>query len=310
MREKNEQQLLFKASIVAISGNLVLAIAKLTVGWTAGSLAVLSDGIDTSADILTSTITLIAAKIIAQPPNKKYPFGYAKADAIASKIVSFIVLFAGAQLFYSSIKRLLLGSEPELPGILAIYITIISIVTKLALSLYLFQMGKRSKSSMLIANAKNMQADIIISVSVLFGLAVTFWLKMPWLDIIAALLVSVWIMWVGVSIFRETLTELMDGAENPEIYNSIFEAVANVEGAHNPHRTRVRKIGSSYSIDMDIEIEAETSVKNAHQIAHKVENEIKSKIDNIYDIVVHIEPIGSNKDDEPFGVSEIDKQSE
>lgn len=306
MAKSSEEKLLFKASIVAISGNFTLAVAKLSAGLISGSMAVVSDGVDTSADILTSTITLIAAWVISFPPNNKYPFGYFKADAIASKVVSFIVLFAGAQLFFSSAKRLLWGNEPEMPTEIAIYVTVFSIIVKLLLSLYLFRMGRRSKSSMILANAKNMQADIIISLSVLFGLGVTFWFNMPWLDIIAALAVSIWIMRVGVLIFKETLTELMDGSEDPAIYNRVFEAVSEVKEAHNPHRTRIRKIGNSYSIDMDIEVDGRMTVFEAHKTAHNVEKAIKEKLDNIFDVVVHIEPIGHSQDGERFGVSESD----
>ena len=95
----------------------------------------------------------------------------------------------------------------------------------------------------------------------------------------------------------------MDGINDPSIYNKIFEAVFSVEGVHNPHRTRVRKLSNMYVIDLDIEVNGDLTVHEAHEIAKKVEKKISENIDNIYDIIVHIEPLGNVEHREKFGLS-------
>lgn len=297
------EQEIKRASWVGIIGNAFLSILKIVAGLVSGSLAVVADGVDSSADIITSIITLITARILTKPPNRKYPYGYDKADTIATKVLSFIIFFAGAQLLITTIKKLVTGGSTELPGKLAIYVTVISILGKLLLSFQQYRTGRRTNSAMLIANAKNMQSDILISASVLIGLISIYVFKMPLLDTIAALLVSLWVLRVALKIFRETSLELMDGTKDCTIYDKIFDAIEAVEGAHHPHRVRARNIGHKVMIAIDLEVKGELTLHEAHEIAHKVEDSIKSKIDNVFDVAIHIEPIGDNKREKILGVT-------
>ena len=300
------QKTIIQASWVSIAGNALLAVLKIILGFISGSLAVVADGIDSASDIATSIITLVTARVLAKPPNINYPYGYEKADAIATKALSFVIFFAGAQLAIATSRRIILAEVQEMPGKLAIYITVFSIFAKIFLTFYLKRAGKQTNSSMLLANGKNMQNDIIISMSVLLGLFLTYYFNQPVLDRIIALAVSLWIMWVGLQIFLKTNTELMDGMKDPELYCELFNAVKKVEGAHNPHRVRVRKLGNFHMISMDLEVESTMTVKDAHDVAKNVENEIKATIPNVYDIVVHIEPLGNLEQGEKFGLREGD----
>ncbi len=297
------EQEIKKASWVGIFGNAFLSLLKIVTGFVAGSLAVMADGVDSSTDIITSVITLVTAKILAKPPNEKYPYGYEKADTIATKLLAFIIAFAGAQLLITAIKRLISGGTLETPGKLAVVITAVSIAGKLLLAFHQFRAGKRTKSEMLIANGKNMQNDVIISGSVLLGLLFIYVFKMPVLDTITALLVSLWVLRVAFKIFQETSLELMDGTKDCTIYDKIFGAIEAVEGAHHPHRVRARNIGHKIMIAIDLEVDGEITLHEAHEIAHKVEDSIKSKIENVFDVAIHIEPLGDKKVEKAFGVT-------
>ena len=161
---------------------------------------------------------------------------------------------------------------------------------------------------MLIANGKNMRNDVFVSLTVLIGLALTLVLHIPVLDKILAIFLGCFIMVEAFKIFLKTNVELMDGIDDSQLYCLLFEAVSKVEGAHNPHRVRARKIGSHYMVNLDIEVEPELSVKEAHKIAQEVEKSIKSNLQNIYDVMVHIEPMGNLEKDEKFGIRESDIQ--
>ena len=298
------EQKIIRASWWAIIGNALLAFLKLAAGFISGSFAVIADGIDSVSDIVSSIVVLIAARIIARPPNIKFPYGYKKADTVATKVLSFIIFFAGAQLAYSTIRILLAGTSMETPGKLAIWVTLISIVGKLILTLFLSRTGKKVESTMLIANAKNMRNDILLSLSVLASLIFTVVLKEPLIDRIIALLISLFIMYTGFKIFMKSNIDLMDGIDNTEVYNKLFQSVHSVEGAHNPHRVRARKIGHYYMINLDIEVDPDLPVKEAHDIAKNVENSIKSNLRNIYDVMVHVEPLGNLEEDEKYGITE------
>ncbi len=292
------------ASWVGIIANGVLALFKVVVGFIAGSLAVIGDGIDSLSDVLTYVITLFTARVIGKPPDPKYPYGYRKAETISTKVLSFIIFFAGAQLLIATASRIISGEAREMPGIIAIYVTILSIAGKALLAAWQFRVGKKAESSMIIANAKNMRNDILISGSVLVGLVFTFILEMPILDLVTGLLVSLWIIKVAFNIFQESNMELMDGVTDTEIYYKIFKAVEMVEGAHNPHRIRVRHLANMMLVAMDIEVDQDIRVIDAHEIAKKVESKLKEEIPNIYDVLIHIEPLGNVEKDEAFGISE------
>ena len=159
---------------------------------------------------------------------------------------------------------------------------------------------------MLTANARNMRNDILISLSVLLSLVFTIWFDQPLIDRIIALIISVFIMVSAFKIFMKSNIDLMDGIDDPGLYKDLFEAVRQVEGAHNPHRVRARKIGYHYMINLDIEVNGFLSVREAHEIARKVEKSIKSNLRNVYDVMVHVEPVGNEEVDEKLGVSETD----
>lgn len=300
---KEREKILIRASWVSIIGNAILSILKMGIGLYAGSLAVLGDGIDSATDVVISFVTLFTARIMSRPPNSNYAYGYEKADSVATKVLSFVIFFAGIQMLISAGKTIILAEPRELPSVIAIYVTMLSMVGKLGLAYYQFRQGKRAESSMLIANAKNMRNDVIISTGVLLGLVFTFVLDMPLLDSITGLLVSIYIIKSSIDIFWESNVTLMDGVKDTSIYKKIFEAVEQVSGASNPHRVRSRQIGNMYMIVLDIETDGNLTLNEAHDIANEVEHSIKRSIENVYDIVVHVEPKGKHHQEEKFGLN-------
>ena len=292
-----------RASWIAIIGNGVLAVLKIGGGLFAGSLAVVGDGVDSFSDIISSVISLFAAVIIAKPADPEHPYGHHRAETIATSLLAFIMFFVGFELIQNSIRGLVTPEEKEIPKILALWITGFSILGKTGLALYLRLYGKRIRSTMLTANGKNMQNDVLISLGVLSGLLFAVFFAAPIVDSILAAAIGLWVIISSVRIFLEINTELMEGIEDPSVYEEILKAVEDTQGAVNPHRTRVRKLASCYIIDLDIEVDGGKTVDEAHDIALRVEETIKDRIDNIYDIIVHIEPKGNYEETEKYGVS-------
>lgn len=290
-----------RASYASIIGNGLLSAAKLVVGFISGSFAVISDGIDSASDVAVSAVIAVTAKIMERKPNTKYVYGYAKAESIATKILSMAIFFAGAQMLFSAVEHLFSKEPREMPGMIAVYVTVASIVCKLLLSLYQTAVGKKTGSSMLIANGINMRNDVIISLSVLVGLFFSFILEMPVFDSITALLVSIFIIRSAIMIFMDSNVELMDGVKDTSVYQKIFNAIGEVEGVGNPHRVRSRSIGGKYMITLDVEADGNMTLAEAHTLSNKIEENIRNNIPEVYDIVVHIEPFGTHPED-VFGV--------
>ena len=189
---------------------------------------------------------------------------------------------------------------------MAVYATLVSVAGKTLLAFYKFKTGKKTDSPMLIADGKNMRNDIVISLAVLVGLLFTRWLNIAIIDSVIALLVSFWIMAVAFSIFRETSLELMDSIDDKDIYNRIFEAAERVEGVQNPHKMRIRKMNRFYVVDVDVEVDGNLTVTEGHDISLRLDKEIRKSIDNIYDIMIHIEPAGAGEHKERYGLKKED----
>jgi cation diffusion facilitator family transporter len=306
----NRAAIIRTASLAALAGNTILAALKIGLGLYAGSLAVTGDGIDSSIDVLIAVMTLIVGRVISRPADKEHPWGHGRAETLATAILSCILFFAGAQLILNSAGRLFDalkggGVHIEAPGFPALIAALISIAGKSLLSWSQYYFGKKAGSAMLRANGRNMTGDVILSAGVLSGTGLSIWFNVGIIDAAVAILVGLWVMKSAVSIFIEVNTELMDGSD-AELYGEVFAAVHSVEGAGNPHRTRMRRIAGLWDIDIDIEVAPKLSVREAHRIASRVEQAIKERVTDVYDIMVHVEPAGESgrHDGEGYGVSE------
>jgi cation diffusion facilitator family transporter len=307
---ENREKILLRTSWISIVGNAFLSLAKIIIGSMAGSLAVLSDGLDSASDVITSIVILVATPIISRPPNSKFVYGREKVENVVSTILSFVIFAMGLEMLVTAVRKIIHPEMLEQPTMMAIWVTVFSIVGKLLLALYQFQQGKRSQSSMLKANAINMRNDVIISCGVLVGLGFTWILHLPVLDTVVALLISLYIMWSAVDIFREANLVLIDGVTDTGIYQTIIQATEKIPGVHNPHRIRAEHIGNSYNIVLDIEVDGRLPLSEAHHIAQAVEDSIKREVQNVYDIVVHVEPLGASHGGEPYGINKENYREE
>jgi cation diffusion facilitator family transporter len=291
------------AAIIAILGNLALSALKIGAGLYAQSLAVIGDGIDSGIDVFIAAASLIVARVISRPADEGHPWGHGRAETVATALLSFALFFAGGQLILSSAGDLLFGKDMEIPATPALIATGISIAGKLLLAWSQYLFGRRADSAMLRANAKNMAGDVFISVAVLLGIFLSRLFGIGIIDRLAAILVGFWVIKQAVGIFLEANTELMDGS-SVESYKAVFESVRSVKKAGNPHRTRMRRIAGLWDIDIDIEVDPDITVREAHQIATEVELAIKSRVEGVYDIMVHVEPVGDSGKHEGFGLRE------
>ncbi len=301
--------LIRRASLIALVGNALLAAMKIVAGILTGSLAVLGDGIDSSTDVVIAIVSLVVSGVVARPADADHPWGHGRAETVATTGLSFILFFAGGQLILSGAGTLIRGAGTAIPGRAALAVTVISMAGKLLLAWVQFRYGRLAGSPMLRANGKNMAGDVLISGAVLVGLFFAIVAKMPRADPVAAVVVGLWVIRSAFGIFREANLELMDGNADTSQYALLFEAVRAVPGAGKPHRARMRRIAGAWDIDLDIEVDGSMSVRESHDLAGAVEREIRSRVENVYDIVVHVEPAGasdsvSHEHGEGYGLDE------
>lgn len=309
VHENEKTKAIRVAALTALVGNAVLACLKIAAGALAGSGALLADGIDSSADVLVSALALAVVRVISKPADTRHPWGHRRAETVATAFLSFTLFFVGGQLIAEAVRKLLAGQAQAAPSALAMVITCVSIAGKMLLAWSQYRLGRRAGSAMVRANAKNMASDVLISVGVLAGLALTRFRGLAWADTVIAMLIGAWIIKTAAGIFLEANLELMDGNGDIEPYRAIVEAVNSVPGASNPHRARVRRIAKFWDIAFDIDVDPLCTVAGAHELACKVEREIKLRLEDVFDVMIHIEPRGDSSD-ETFGLSEDEMRGE
>ena len=293
------------AGAIALMGNAVLAAVKILFAYLSGSLAVMGDGIDSSTDVLIAIVTLVISDMISKPSDEDHPWGHGRAETTATMMLAFIIFFAGAQLVLKSIIKIVHTNELQEISHYALTAAVISICGKTLLAILQYHFGRIANSDIVKANAQNMKNDIIMSAGVLAGLLLSSLFNCPLLDPIIALVVGLWVIKNAASLFNQTNMELMDGNVDNVLYKKLFHAAISVEGVSNPHKARIRKMANLIDIDLDIEVHPSLTVYEAHELAEKVEEAVRTEIPEVYDIVIHIEPEGSDSHQpkERFGLT-------
>jgi len=285
MEERRTKSL--KAVKIGIAGNILLAIFKVILGIFAHSIALISDGVDTSIDVLKSFIVYQGIKIAAEPPDSSHPYGHGRAETIASNIIGISIIFAGIIIIIESLRTF--GKTNAIESLMLIGAGA-SILGKIMLSAYMSRMGKKFSNQALLANAKDYFGDVLSSSAVVIGGLLIMITGRKFFDGIASISVASIIVYMGFKVLQPGFQEIMEEQDNPEIAGKIRQIINKFPKAINPHLIRMSRLGSYYIVDMHLEFPESMSIKESHGIVSMIEKEVKSKIPQIQDITIHVEP--------------------
>jgi cation diffusion facilitator family transporter len=283
-------------TIVGALVNTILILLKFFAGIFGSSQALIADAVHSVSDLFTDVVVLLGIRIGRKPPDEGHPFGHARIETLASTIVG-IALIATA--LYLGIKAALniYHHNEYYPTSLALIAAGVSIALKEALFHYTVHTGRRIKSQLIMANAWHHRSDALSSVAVFLGVAGTR-IKPSWhiLDSFAALLVSFFIVKVGLEILRIALREFIDTAPQPEIISKIEQCAFTVDGVLDTHDLRVRTSGGFYQMEIHIVVDGQLTVAEGHRIAKAVESCLVKDVDNLDRIIVHVDPAIEEKE--------------
>jgi cation diffusion facilitator family transporter len=286
-------QIATKATWVGLATNFVLGTFKVVAGILGNSWAVIADGMHTVSDILSSLGAMVGLVIARRAPDKDHPYGHGKAEVLAARFIALVLLVVGALILLEAGDRLFNPHKIEKPpGQIALWAALASIIVKEALYQYKAYFARKTRSSVLHAEAWHHRSDAISSIPVLLGVAGAIFLgeKMHWLDPIAAALVGVIVLSIALRMSYTTLGELMDAAAPREVIDSVRQLASDVPGVLGVEKIRCRKAGLNYLCDVHIEVDPKMPVDRAHEIARAVQNHLVKDGDSILQALVHIEP--------------------
>ena len=283
-------------TVVGALVNTILILLKFFAGIFGSSQALIADAVHSVSDLFTDVVVLLGIRIGRKPPDEGHPFGHARIETLASTIVGIALITTALYLGIKASLNIYHHNEYYPTG-LALIAAVVSIALKEAIFHYTVHTGRRIKSQLIIANAWHHRSDALSSVAVLLGVAGTR-IKPSWhiLDSFAALLVSFFIVKVGLEILRIALREFIDTAPKPEIISKIEQCALTVDGVLDTHDLRVRTSGGFYQMEIHIVVDGQLTVAEGHRIAKAVESCLVKDVDNLDRIIVHVDPAIGEKE--------------
>ncbi|NJE61773.1 cation diffusion facilitator family transporter [Thermococcus sp. 21S7] len=265
---------------VSIVGNVLLSVFKLIVGFLYSSIALISDGVHSLSDVITSVVGYAGIKISSKPPDKSHPFGHSRFEPLVAFLIGEALLVVAYEIGRDSVGRLVRGEVVEVNGIM-LGVTILSILAKELMFRYSVHVGRKLNSQILVADAYHHRSDALSSVAVLIGLGAQK-LGFQYGDALAGLVVAVFLVKVSLEIILENIGYLTGQAPPFEICEEIKKRALGVPNVLGVHDLRAHYVGNRLHVELHIEVPPELTLKEAHDISE----EVKKRIEEIPDVEV------------------------
>jgi len=223
-KDSNERSRLGKVSgMIGIVCNLLLSGGKIAAGSIAGSMSIVADGLNNLSDATGSVVTLLGFKFAEKPADKEHPYGHARFEYLASLTVSMLILFIGFELLKSSAQKIINPTPVEFSPV-ALAILIFSVLVKLFLMVFNRRAGKKIQSDVLLATAADSRNDAITTGAVIIATVVEHFTNLK-IDGIMGALVSLFILFSGISLAKKTVSPLLGEGADSELHELLTEYI-------------------------------------------------------------------------------------
>jgi cation diffusion facilitator family transporter len=287
-----------RAAAISIAANAALIVFKLVVGIFSGSIALVSEALHSSSDLVAAVITFYAVRKADEPPDAGHRYGHEKVENLSGVIEALLIIAAAAVIIYESLRKIISG--PSLDHIwLAIGVMALSGVVNIIISRgVLYPTARRTQSAALEADAANHLTDVYTSFGVCAGLLLVKITGWPYFDPIVAIAVALLIVRTGFRLVLQSTRVLLDETLPEEELELIRAVVAEHRGnlIWGYHKLRARQAGSRRHIDLHITVDDGLTVRAAHETAEHIEADIRAAVPNA-DVLVHIEPKSHERED-------------
>lgn len=286
MHQKNKD--IKKVSILGILFNFILLIIKLLVGFISNSQSMIADGLNSAGDIFASLMSYVGNMISSKPTDEDHPYGHGKAEYIFSWIISVSMIIASLTMINSSVESIINKNVLNFSYYLII-VCLITIVIKLSLFIYSKRKYKANKSILIKASMEDHRNDIFVTIGTLIGIISTF-LGAYYIDGIVGCLISLWILYAGIRLFKSSYDVLMDTNIDDIKKKEICKEIENHKEILHVDSLNSKPVGDRYVIMLKISMDGNITLNEAHKVAGRLKDELIKKFDYIYDIITHINP--------------------
>ena len=287
---------IYKVTLWGGAVNVLLLAFKFVAGIMGHSAAMVADAVHSLSDFVTDVVVLVFVHISGKPEDKSHEFGHGKFETLAQTLIGFMLLAVSVGIVYGGLAKIatwLNGEQLKAPGILALWAALLSIVLKEGVFHYTMRKAKQLDSQAVEANAWHHRSDALSSIGTALGIGGAIFLGQRWavLDPLASVIVGLFIVKVAVVLLRGGIGDLTEQSLPDEVEQEMLRLAASVPGVEEPHDLRTRRIGSHYAIELHILMDADISLRQAHDKASEVEDLLKKHYGEETHVIVHVEPL-------------------
>jgi len=280
---EHRDRLVRRIILVEGSANVVVLLAKLIVGLSTGSLAILGDAAHSLTDVANNVVAWVVVKYSAMPPDHRHPYGHRKFETMAVFGLAVLLTVLAFEIALHAVQRDRVDVSQDTLGL---YIMSGVLCVNIGIASWQRYWARRLRSDILLADASHTFADVLTTIVVIGGWQLSA-KGYPWLDSLCAIGVAAVIMYLAYGLFKRALPVLLDEtAIEPAL---LIDKVQKVSGVRTVKRVRSRWIGSTPAVDMVIIVNPNLTTAEAHEITDAVEALLEKKF-NILDVSIHVEP--------------------
>jgi len=289
-QNKKDSSEIIRITWIGLAVNVFLAILKFTVGFLGYSHAVIADAFHSLSDMGTDFAVLFGVKLWSAPADYNHPYGHGRIEAIFTAIIGIVLAIFAIGIGYNALVNIPVIHLKQ-PKWIAITGSLISVILKETLFRFTVSVGKRARSSAVVANAWHHRSDALSSIPALIAVSLAVINpKLAFIDKVGALIVSIFILKIAWDITMPCLSELSDSSAPQRYYEKIGSTTMSINGVMAVHAIRTRKFGSGLHVDLHVLVDGKISVKKGHEISEEVKHILLGKIPEILDVVIHLEP--------------------
>jgi cation diffusion facilitator family transporter len=283
-------QVKVRTAALSVVSNSVLILLKVVAGTITGSVAILTEAVHSSIDLVASIVALVSVRKAGEPADESHRYGHEKLENLAAAIEGILILVGSAVIGFEAIRRLASHGRIHTVG-LGIGVVAFSIVVNVVVSTVIARNARATDSAALEGDATHLRTDAFTSTGVLVALALVKIIGAQWLDSAVALAVAAAILFTGVRLLSRSSRVLVDEALPAHEVAVIRSAVEELgpRGVVGYHELRTRRAGSRRYVDLHIQFRQGTSLEAAHQIAHQLQDLIAARLGDA-DVLIHLEP--------------------
>lgn len=283
---KNEA---YKVSIVSIVLNFFLTLIKLVAGIIGSSASMISDAIHSASDVLSTFVVIIGIKISSRNPDKSHPYGHEKFECVATIILATLLAVVGVKIFISGIVTLINGENVKVPSIIALIVAMVSIIVKELMYQYSVKIARKINSSALLADAWHHRSDALSSIGAFIGILGSI-LGLKFFDPLASIVIALFIIKVAYDILKDGLDKMLDHACDDETIEKLKKIISSNEKVLIIDDLKTRLFGSKMYVDLEVGVDANLSLIEAHTIAEEIHDQVEKEFSNCKHCMVHVNP--------------------